>query len=617
MTEAAKTSYAARATRYARDVVSGKIDACLYVRQACQRHLDDLEASKRKGYPFRFDREAADKICRFAENMVHVKGQWAKQKIKLEPWQIFLFAVAFGWLRKADSLRRYREIYWEIPRKNGKSLMGAVIGLYMAFADGEKAAEVYSGAASEHQAWKVFWQARRMALKNRAFKDHFSIHVGAKNLACLADGSRFEPIIGDPGDGDSPSCAIVDEYHEHKTAALYDTMKTGMGARNQPFRVIITTAGTDTSGPCYEKRDEAVKILSRAMQNDELFAIIYSIDEGTKEIPGDDWTDQKTWKKANPNWGVSVKEDFLEAQRKEAIAIASKQNINKCKHLNVWSAAGCAWINMVTWRKNARDIQMSEFEGEKCWIGVDLASKIDLTAMMFLFRRENTLYLFGKYYLPEDTIRLPENDHYQRWLAEGYLTSTPGARTDYRYLIDDLLEWNSDAARKCPKCGQEAVFKEEYGTGWRCDKEKDGCDTQYPADEAAIIEQEVRRKLLIQELAYDPKETEMLMQEIRGQVSFECVEITQSAAMLSEPMKEFEALYTSGGLLHDGNPMTTWQAANVVQKSSATKYYYPAKERKENKIDGIVAAIMALKRASAGEEPPSVYETRGLLVFGD
>lgn len=538
--------YATAANRYAQDVVRGKIAACSYVRQACGRHLNDLERSKSKDYPFRWDREAAERICRFAANMVHVKGrEWAGKKIVLQPWQCFILAVAFGWVRKADGLRRFREIYAEIPRKAGKSVLGACIGLYMFAADGEPGAEVYSGATSEKQAWEVFGPARQMCLKNPSFVSHFGIHVGAKNLHILDNASKFEPVIGKPGDGASPHCAIVDEYHEHQTPDLYDTMLTGMGARSQPMLAVITTAGVDTSGPCYAKRDEAVKVLEGTLENDQLFAIVFTIDEA------DDWTEWSSWEKANPNLGVSVYPDFLQARRKEALQIASRQNILKCKHLNVWANAGSAWINMVKWNACRADISLDDFEGEQCWIGVDLASKVDLTAMMLLFQRGDEFFLFGRYYLPSDTINLPENAHYQRWRSEGHLTETPGARTDYRYLMDDLFAFND--------------------------------------------------KFLIQELAYDPREAEMLMQEIRERVSFPCIEINQGPALISEPMKEFEALYLDEKLHHNGDPVLAWQASNVVLRSTKTKAYYPGKERIESKIDGIVASIMALSRAKLHE----------------
>ncbi len=453
-------------------------------------------------------------------------------------------------MRKADGLRRFREIYAEIPRKSGKSVLGACLGLYMFAADGEPGAEVYSGATSEKQAWEVFGPARQMCLKNPSFVSHFGIHVGAKNLHILDNASKFEPVIGKPGDGASPHCAIVDEYHEHQTPDLYDTMLTGMGARSQPMLAVITTAGVDTSGPCYAKRDEAVKVLEGTLENDQLFAIIFTIAED------DDWTNWSSWEKANPNLGVSIYPDFLQARRKEALQIASRQNILKCKHLNVWSNAGSAWINMVKWNACRADVSLDDFAGEPCWVGVDLASKVDLTAMVLLLRRGDEFYLFGRHYLPAETVNLPENAHYQRWTAEGHLVATPGARTDYHYLMDDLLAY---------------------------------------AD-----------RFSIRELAYDPREAEMLMQEIRERVSFPCIEINQSPALISEPMKEFEALYLSGKLHHDGDPLLAWQAANVVLRSTRTKAYYPGKERAENKIDGIVAAIMALSRAMLHAEEPFV-----------
>ena len=550
-------NYADVATQYAKDVVSGKINACLHVRNACQRHLDNIEASKQPDYPYYWNEQAANKICKFASMMVHIKGKWAGKKIVLEPWQCFLLGVPFGWLRKKDNLRRFREIYAEIPRKNGKSIMGAIIGLYMFTADGEHGAEIYAGATSEKQALEVFTPARVMCLKNPQFSKYFGITVGAKNLARIDDASKFEPVIGKPGDGSSPHCALVDEYHEHSTPELYDTMLTGMGARSQPMLVVITTAGVDSSAPCYAKRDEAIKVLAGVIQNETLFTVVYTIDEK------DDWTDISTWYKANPNAGVSIYDDYIEGRHTEAINNASRQNILKCKHLNVWSSTGNAWINMVKWAECRSDMTMDEFFGEKCWIGIDLASKVDLTAMMFLFRRADEYYLFGKYYLPEETIERPENAHYQRWVAEGFLTATPGARTDFRYLMDDLFS--------------------------------------------------ILPNFDIEELAYDPHEAEMLMQEIREKVSFPCIEINQMPANISEPMKEFEALYLAGQLHHDGDPVLAWQASNVVLKSHVTKFYYPSKERTENKIDGIVAAIMALSRAKLHEDAESVYETRGFI----
>jgi phage terminase large subunit-like protein len=277
-------------------VVGGKIPACLYVKQACARHLNDLKASKAKSYPFRFDRDLAERACRFIQKMPHTKGKWArgKQRITLEPWQLFLFSMIYGWVRKADKTRRFREAYIEVPRKNGKSIIAAGAGVYAFCADNEYGAEVYCGATSEKQAWEVFKPALEMAKKLPALRKRFGMVVWAKKIE-RTDGSKFEPVIGDPGDGSSPSMAIIDEYHEHPDSRLYDTMITGMGARDQPLVLVITTAGFDIAGPCYGMRERSIEMLEGIHADDELFAIVYTIDKD------DDWTTKDALIKANGN----------------------------------------------------------------------------------------------------------------------------------------------------------------------------------------------------------------------------------------------------------------------------------------------------------------------------
>lgn len=424
------------ANRYAQDAISGHVDVCRFVRLAAERHLNDLERQKDEDFPYYFDPKGTDDLCAFIELMQHTRGEWTGKRITLEPWQKFTFGIPFGWKKKKDGKRRYREMYVEVPRKNGKSIMGAGIGNYMLTADGELGAEVFSGASGERQAWEVFGTARLMALHNGDYREAFGLHVGAKNISILDTASRFEAVIGRPGDGSSPHCALVDEFHEHSGPDLYDTMKTGMGARSQPMLVCITTAGTDTSGPCYTKRSEGIKLLEGALDNPAWWVVIYTIDMD------DDWTDFAVWRKANPNLEISLYEDDLLSAYTTAMQTASEQNIIKCKRLNVWSSAAVGWINMAKWGLCADPaLKMDDFKGQPCWVGVDLASKVDLTAMMFLFkvRPESDFarflkadyVLFGKYYLPEETIERPENSRYRQWRDMGLLTSTPGARTAF------------------------------------------------------------------------------------------------------------------------------------------------------------------------------------------
>ena len=255
----------------------------------------------------------------------------------------------FGWVRKSNGLRRFRLAYIEVPRKNAKSTLSAGVGLYMLLEDGEPGAEVYAGATSEKQAHEVFSPAVNMAKRADDLAEEYGISIPKSrqptNLAILETNSKFETLIGDPGDGGSPHLAIVDEYHEHKTANLYDTMETGMGAREQPLMWVTTTAGSNLAGPCYLQRQQVIKVLNGTLDNDEIFGIIYTLDDR------DDWTDLSAWKKANPNYGVSVNADYLKSRLKIALQNPSKQNAIRCKHLNQWMNARTAWIDMQKWKR--------------------------------------------------------------------------------------------------------------------------------------------------------------------------------------------------------------------------------------------------------------------------
>lgn len=568
-----RLSFTARANRYARDVVRRKIDVCNYVRLACKRHLDNLEQSKSKDYPYRFSELAVNKICQFAENQVHVSGKWAGTYIQLEDWQVFLFGVGFGWLRRSDGMRRFREFYWEIPRKNAKSTKGAIIGLYLGFADDEKGAQVFAGATSMDQAYKVFRPAWLMVQKNPEFRAHFRLGLAGTEenpgaIFQMHSGSRFVPIIGNPGDGDSPNGAIIDEFHEHKTSDQYNAMKTGMGSRPQPLRPIITTAGVDTSGPCFGKHEESIKVLEGTLQNEELFAVIYSVDLGDEHIKGDDWTQLKTAKKANPNFGVSVFPDFIESQIRDAMNSVDQQASVLTKNYNVWQSTGHAWMNTLKWNTCANtELRLENFAGERCWLSVDLASKINFASLAFIFRLKGGGFaFFVRNYLPSETVAKPENAHFRRWVKEGWLIETEGPRTDLKRIEDDI----KDASK---------MFS-------------------------------------VQELAFDQRESNYLISNIQNWCSFECVEVPQAPAHFNEPMKEMEAQIYAATLVHCGDPCLNWQMGNVVKKQAhgggVVKYYYPTKTEEKNYIDGIVAGIMALGRAMTWKPKFASSEVRSL-----
>jgi len=551
------------ANKYARDVVAGRIVVCRYVQLACQRHLNDLEASKKKNYPFRFDKDSGERACKFVQKLPHTKGKWARQRLKitLEPWQVFQFASVYGWKRKKDGLRRFREAYSEIPRKNGKSAIGAGVGVYAFAADQEAGAEVYSGATTEKQAWEVFRPARLMCLRTPDLLSHFGIEVNAKNLNRPADDARFEPVIGDPGDGSSPSTAIVDEYHEHKDNALYDTMLTGMGAREQPLIWAITTAGFNIEGPCYDHRRRVIEMLEGITPDDELFGIIYTIDED------DDWTDPAVLKKANPNMGVSVFEDYLISQQQRAIKNPRLVNTFKTKHLNLWVASKTAFFNMEDWKRcEDIDLSLDQFQGEECTLGMDLARKLDLNSMTRLFSRvvdgkRHYYCVAPAFWVPEDTVFDSDNqkqaERYQKWVNTGHLIPTNGAEIDYREILAEATDTLEIAPVSCT--------------------------------------------------AIDPSGATNLSHHLADE-GLQPVTITQNFTNMSDPMKELEAAIKSGRFHHDGNPLMTWCITNVVGKllPGNDDVVRPIKEGNDNKIDGAVALIMAIGRTMLVEESSHV-----------
>jgi len=533
-------NYTAIAKDYANGVLKGDIPAAKYIKLACQKFIDDLNA---KDLPCFYSKDAAHKACKFVELQFHTKGKWAQQKkrLVLEPWQVFFVVNIFGWLREKNNLRRYNEVLLLVPRKNGKSQLAAAIGLYMLCADNEYGAEVYSGATSEKQAMEVFKPAQIMANKNEEMSAYFGIDVRASNINIPKTGAKFEPVIGNPGDGSSPSCAIIDEYHEHADDRQYDTMQTGMGAREQPLLLSITTAGDNLAGPCYALQLEAQKVLEGVTDNDRLFAMIYSVD------PDDDWASVDTLKKANPNFGVSVSEDFLLARLADAKNNARKQSVYKTKHLNVWVGSREAFFNVERWNSSANaNINISDYYGRRAFIGLDLASKVDIAALEILIPTGGDEYVrFGKYYLPEAALESTASESYAGWAKDGWLTITDGELIDFNEIKCDIL------------------------------------------DLVGHFE--------IAELAYDPFQATMLVTELMSE-GVPVVEMGATVKNFSEPMKQLDGLIREKRITHNGDPAFTWMLSNVTAKADKKDNVFPNKERPENKIDGAVALIMALGR---------------------
>lgn len=535
-----------RAVRYAQRVIAGEIVACKLTRLACERFLKDLA---RTDWQWRFDEALATRACTFIEHLPHIKGQWARQRLKitLEDWQVFIVCNLFGWVDKDTGLRRFITCYLEVARKNAKSTLAAGIALYMLAADGEPGAEVYSAATTGDQARIVFDVARQMVLREADFI-RGGIDPQRHGLYMPEDARKFEPLNaeGSTLDGLNPHCTIIDELHAHKRRDVYDVLDTARGARDQSLLASITTAGSDRAGICYEQRTYVVKVLEGVFSDERYFGVIYTLDDQ------DDWTDPDVWPKANPNYGVSVLVEDFERSAREAMNKPSAQNNFLTKRLNVWVNADSAWMDMRAWdRCHNPALKLDDFEGQDCIAAFDLASKVDIAARVLLFKRGKKYAAFGRYYLPEQAVDDGRNSQYSGWSRLGRLTVTDGNVVDYDRIETDLKE---DAGR----------FR-------------------------------------LTEVPYDPFQAMQFSQRMLAE-GLPMVEMRATVLNFSEPMKELEKLVLEGNFEHDGDPVLTWMVSNVVCHRDAKDNIYPRKEREENKIDGVVALIMALGRHMAGHK---------------
>lgn len=546
-----KPDYVAIAKEYMRGVLDGSVPACSFVKQAVQRQLNDLRRWGPEGGDYYFDEKEASRPCWFIENLTHTKGELAGRAIHLEPWQCFLLTTLFGWKAKAGN-RRFRSAYVEVGRGNGKSTLLSGIGLFCLCADHEPGAEVYSFATTREQAKIVFGDAQTMARGNRALQEAYGLEVTAHALYVPATNSTFQAksAEGSTLDGLNTHLAIIDELHAHKKRDVFDVVETSLGKRRNSLMVSITTAGVDRTGICYEQRTLVTKILSGSLQDESYFGIIYTLD------PDDDWKSDEALAKANPNWGVSVRPEVIRALQAKAIATPSAENNFKTKHLDVWCNADVGWMDMKAWDACADEsLDESDFDGEPCWLGLDLASTSDMTAKVKIFQKKidgsSHYYLFGDYWLPRTAIERGVNSQYQGWEYLGYLHVCEGPVTDFAEIRDSILE----------DCGRYSV----------------------------------------QSVAYDPFQAVQLSKELSDD-GVPMVLCKQTVANLSDPMKQFQALVLDHRLHFNGDPVLTWMVSNVVCHVDVKENIYPRKDAPENKIDGVVAGIMALSRALLNDE---------------
>jgi len=505
--------------------------------------------------------EKAEYVIEFIETQCsHVKGKLARQPVLLEDWQKAFIGCAFGWLTPDQESRRYTEIFFFVPRKNGKSVLCACIGNYMFFCDNEHGAEIYAAAAEKEQASLVWNMAKQQILYNEDMEKNCKIGNASRVILDETDGSFFKPISADADTkhGFNPSCVLFDELHAQKKPDLVDVLETGMGARSQPLFISLTTSDYERPSICNTKYDYATKVRDKVINDPRFLPVIY---EATRE---DDWTDPVVWAKANPNLGVSVSLDFLKRECDKAKQSAAYQNTFKRLYLDIRTEQDIKWILLEDWDKCVGDISLDDLRGKKCYAGLDLSSVSDLTAFVMYFPEYAALW--GQYYVPRETAKRRKEKNrvaYIDWAAKNHMVLTPGDAADYDLIRAEINK-----------------FGEIYD---------------------------------IQSIGIDRWQSNQIQHQLVGD-GFEMIPFGQGFGSMSGPTKEFERKLITKDLVHFGHPVLRWCASNVSVEKDAADNMKPSKKSSAEKIDGIVAAIMALGVSMLEPEPkPSVYETRGIL----
>lgn len=435
------------AERYCDDVLNGRIITGRWVRLACERHRRDLATGHERG--LWFDEQAAKIAIAFFHVLRHWKGEWGGKPVTLEPSQQFWVWSLFGWKRD-DGTRRFRTAYLEVGRKNGKTLLAAGIGLYLAFAEGEPGAEVYSAATKRDQAKISHRDATEMVKKSPQLKK--IIGVFRDNLHHLESGSKFEPLASDYNslDGLNVHGVIADELHAWPSPELWGVLKTGTGARRQPLMLAITTAGTDQQGVCFSQREYLTRILKGVIDDDAFWGMIYAIDT-KKDWPDletdDDWQNETNWVKANPLLGVSKK---LETMRQDAREAANKpMELNQFLrwHLNVWTQASTRWVNPIQWAACGEYVvDEDDLSGRVCFGGLDLSQIYDITALILVFppiQEDGKYEIVCRFWIPEENIheRVKRDQvPYDAWARLKYLSLTPGNVVDYNFIVAEIKD---------------------------------------------------------------------------------------------------------------------------------------------------------------------------------
>jgi len=557
-------------TQYAERVLDGEIVAGRWVRLACERHLRDLERAGTDEFPYVFRPELGDRVFDFFTYCRHVQGPLARQPIILELWQRFILGSIFGWVHRETGLRRYRQAYVQVARKNGKSTMLSGLSLYMLMADGELGSQVYATATKKDQAKIVYDAARIMASRSPDLLKR--LEPGRARIEHLASDSFMMPLSRDTKslDGFNPHLGIVDEYHAHPTAEMVELLKSGMGQRLQPLLFIITTAGFDLNAPCYAEYQYCTRILERQVENERYFVYIAQLD------PDDNPQDESVWIKANPLLAASEHGmEYLRGELQEALDDPRKMRNFLTKNLNMWvDQRDQGYMPMERWRACAAsdDNPMPDLTGRACYIGVDLSSKIDLTSVAVEFPLGGGRFaVLSHSFIPREKMlerMKTDRQPFDVWEQQGWVTVIPGAVVDQQAIIDWI--------------------------------------------ETQVAEQDWN----VQEVCVDPWNATQFGIEMQ-KLGYTVVEVVQGIRTLSEPTKDFRERVFQRQIVHDGSPVLAWAMGNAVTKQDHNGNIMLDKAKSRERIDPAAALMNAHVRAmhheAGGAYDPNAYATDDVL----
>lgn len=515
----------------------------------------------------RYDKKKADRAVTFIENLCHTKGKWAGTPFWLLPWQEQLIRDIFG-IVKPDGNRQFRTAFVEICKKVGKSELAAAVALYLLYADNEPSAEVYGAAADRQQASIVFDVAKQMVEMSPALMKRSKLMGATKRIVNYSNAGYYQVLSAEVGGkhGFSVSGLVFDEIHTQPNRQLYDVLTKGSSdARQNPLHFIITTAGNDRHSIAYELHTKAVDILEGRRVDPTFYPVVYGLKDD------DDWEDEANWYKVNPSLGYTVDIERLRDAYREAKQNPADEVTFKWLRCNMWVSSTVAWIPDAIYMRGNESIEAASLEGRDCYAGLDLSSTGDITALVLIFppRDENEKYVLLPYFwIPEETIprRVKANSvPYDIWEKQGYIMSTEGNVIHYDFIEKFIMD-----------------LSEKYH---------------------------------ILEIAVDRWNATQMIQNLEGE-GFTIVPFGQGFSSMSAPTKEFYRLLMEGRIIHGGNPVLRWMAGNVVIDTDPAGNIKVTKAKSKEKIDGIVAAIMALDRCIRQEgQSGSVYDERGLLVF--